>query len=86
MNSVLNTLSEYTYFYISKNITLYTFSLLFRIIESLNKKKSNKKRKYLLKKMNSLENGEVSVVPLLNFEGGPGVPFLNIRGVPDFKL
>ena len=35
MYSVLNTLSEYTYFYISKDITLYTFLLVFKIIESL---------------------------------------------------
>ena len=34
MYSVLNTLSEYTYFYISKDITLYTFLLVFKIIES----------------------------------------------------
>ena len=32
--SVLNTLSEYTYFYISKNITSYTFLLVFKIVES----------------------------------------------------
>ena len=35
MYSVLNTLSEYTYFYISKNITSYTFLLVFKILESL---------------------------------------------------
>ena len=35
MYSVLNTLSEYTYFYISKNITSYTFLLVFKIIECL---------------------------------------------------
>ena len=35
MYSVLNALSEYTYFYISKNITLYTFLLDFKIVESL---------------------------------------------------
>ena len=35
MYSVLNTLSEYTYFYISKNITLYLFLLVFKIVESL---------------------------------------------------
>ena len=33
--SVLNTLSKYTYFYISKNITSYTFLLVFKIVESL---------------------------------------------------
>ena len=33
--SVLNTLLEYTYFYISKNITSYTFLLVFKIFESL---------------------------------------------------
>ena len=31
MHSVLNTLSEYTYFYISENITSYTFLLDFKI-------------------------------------------------------
>ena len=31
---ILNTLSEYTYFYISKDITSYTFSLAFKIAES----------------------------------------------------
>ena len=35
MYSVLNTLSEYTNFYISKNITSYTFLLVFKIVESL---------------------------------------------------
>ena len=35
MYSVLNTLSEYTYVYISKNITSYTFLLVFKIVESL---------------------------------------------------
>ena len=35
MYSVLNTLSEYTYFYISKNIISYTFLLVFKIVESL---------------------------------------------------
>ena len=35
MHSVLNTLSEYSYFYISKNITSYTFVLLFKIFECL---------------------------------------------------
>ena len=35
MYSVLNTLSEYTYFYISKKITLCTFLLIFKIVESL---------------------------------------------------
>ena len=35
MYSVFNTLSEYTYFYILKNITLYTFSLVFKIVASL---------------------------------------------------
>ena len=35
MRSVLNTISEYTYFYISKNITSYTFLLVFKIVESL---------------------------------------------------
>ena len=35
MYSVLNTLSEYTYFYMSKNITSYIFLLVFKIVESL---------------------------------------------------
>ena len=34
MYSVLNTLSEYTYFYITKDITSYTFSLVFKIVKS----------------------------------------------------
>ena len=32
--SVLNTLLEYAYFYISKNITSYAFLLVFNIVES----------------------------------------------------
>ena len=32
---ILNKLSDYTYFYISKNITSYTFVLVFKIVESL---------------------------------------------------
>ena len=32
---MFNTLSEYTYFYISKNITSYTYLLVFKIAESL---------------------------------------------------
>ena len=35
MYSVLNTFSEYRYFYMSKNITSYTFLLVFKIFESL---------------------------------------------------
>ena len=35
MYSVLNTFSEHTYFYISKNITSYKFWLVFKIVESL---------------------------------------------------
>ena len=35
MYCVLTALSEYTYFFISKNITLYTFLLVFKIVESL---------------------------------------------------
>ena len=35
LSLLLNTLSEYTYFYISKDITLYTFLLVFKIMESL---------------------------------------------------
>ena len=31
----MNTLSECTYFYISKSITLYTFLLVFKIVKSL---------------------------------------------------
>ena len=35
MYSALNTLSKYTYFYVSKNITSYTFLLVFKIFKSL---------------------------------------------------
>ena len=35
MYGVLNTLSEYTYFYVSKNITSYKFLLVFKIAEDL---------------------------------------------------
>ena len=35
MNSGLNTLSKYRYFYLSKNITSHTFLLVFRIVHSL---------------------------------------------------
>ena len=35
MYSVLNTLTEYTYFYISKNITSYTLLLVFKIVVGL---------------------------------------------------
>ena len=35
MCSALNALSEYAYFYISENITQYTFLLNFKTIESL---------------------------------------------------
>ena len=35
MHRVLNKLSEYTYFYTLKNITSYTFLLVFKIVESL---------------------------------------------------
>ena len=35
MYVVLNTLSEYTYFYISKSVTLYTLLPIFKIVESL---------------------------------------------------
>ena len=33
--SVLNTLSEYTYIYISKNITSYTSLLVFKIVQNI---------------------------------------------------
>ena len=42
MYSVLNILSEYSYFYISKNITSYTFLFVFKIVES---------PQYILKKL-----------------------------------
>ena len=35
MYNVLNTLSKYTYFYLSKNFTSYIFLLVFQIVESL---------------------------------------------------
>ena len=41
--------------------------------------KIKKTMKYSEKKMNSLKKGEV--VPLLNFEGGPGILPLNFEGV-----
>ena len=34
MYSVLTTLSEYTYFYISKNLTSFIFLLVFKMVES----------------------------------------------------
>ena len=34
MHSVLNLLSEYTYYYISKNITSYTFLIVLKVAES----------------------------------------------------
>ena len=34
MYSVMNILSEYTYFYASKSITLYTFLLVFKIVKN----------------------------------------------------
>ena len=42
MYSLLNTLSEYTYFCISKNISSYTFFLVFKIFKNLNQQLSNK--------------------------------------------
>ena len=45
-------------------------------------KKQKKKDEIFWKKKSSLKNGEASVVPLLNFEGGSGVPNLNLMGVP----
>ena len=35
ISSVLNALSEYTYFYISKNITSFTFLCIFKVVKSL---------------------------------------------------
>ena len=55
MYSVLNTLSEYTYFYISKDITLYTFLLVFKIIESL---------QCILKERNRLISKGMSIIYL----------------------
>ena len=64
-------------------LQLIFFCILFKKDTKINKQK---KRRNILKKMNSLKKGEG--VPLLNFEGGPGVPLLNFRGVPGptFKL
>ena len=45
-------------------------------------KKKKKRLNILKKKKNWLKNGEVSEVPLLNFEGVSGVPNLNLMGVP----
>ena len=35
MYNVLNTLSEYTYFYTTKNINSDTFFLVFKVVESI---------------------------------------------------
>ena len=70
------------------------FFILFKKDTIINK---SKRRRNILKKMNSLKNDEGFQllnfvggpgVPLLNFEGGPGVPLLNFRGVavPTSKL
>ena len=56
MYSVLNKLSEYIYFYISKHITPYTSLLVFKIVESfhyilITKKKDRESGGYWLKKV-----------------------------------
>ena len=43
MYSVLNTLGDYTYMYIQKNITLYTFLLESKIAESLHSRSAKLK-------------------------------------------
>ena len=56
--SVFNTLSEYAYFYISKNITSYKILLVFKIVESLQcvlKPKSSPKYEVLKILQNSQE-------------------------------
>ena len=56
MYTVLNKLSEHNYFYISKNITSYTFSLVFKIVKSLqcilNRRKIKRGRRVSLIELN----------------------------------
>ena len=59
MYSVLNTLAEYIYFYISKNITSYTFLTVVKVVEGLQcilkvkfKATTTKRRKIKLKVFN----------------------------------
>ena len=51
-------------------------------ISKRRKKANKKKRSNILKKRNSLKNGEASGVSLSNFQGGFGVPLFNIEGGP----
>ena len=50
--------------------------------EKKRKKKIRKKRWNILKKKNSLKNVELSEIPLLNYERGPGVQLLNFEWGP----
>ena len=52
MHTVLDKLSEYTYFYIPKNITLYTFLLVFKILWGL----CEHLRNFLLFKFSATKN------------------------------
>ena len=45
MYNVLNRVSDYTYFYISKNITSYTFLFVFKFVESFQR---NLNRRFLM--------------------------------------
>ena len=58
MYSVLNTLLEYTYCYMSKNITSYTFWLVFKIVESLQ----------CILKPNNAHNLLLDEIPIVNFK------------------
>ena len=54
--------------------------------EKKRQKKIRKKRWNILKKKNSLKNGELSEIPLLNYEGGPGVQLLNFEWGPSSRF
>ena len=66
MYTVLNTLSEHTYFYISKNIFSYTFFACIKIVENLQciLKCSNKSNRFYFK-MESDEETATAIVSLL---------------------
>ena len=64
MYSVLNTLSEYTYFSLSKNITSYAFLVVFKVVESLQCiLKANSDKSDL---MSSRESNKVVIETLCN--------------------
>ena len=63
MYSVLNTLLEYTYCYISKNITTYTFWLVFKIVGCLQ----------CILKPNNPHNLLLDEIPKANFKNNTSV-------------